>query len=72
VAIGEIHAVSHTQSQSMSSINDAVNKLDHMTQQNAAVVEESAAAAKNLQDQAGGLRDVVGQFRLPGLTLALR
>ena len=72
VAIGEIHAVSHTQSQSMSSINDAVNKLDQMTQQNAAVVEESAAAAKNLQDQAGGLRDVVGQFRLPGLTLALR
>jgi methyl-accepting chemotaxis protein len=42
-----------------------------MTQQNAAVVEESAAAARNLQDQANDLRDVTNRFKLPGLTLAL-
>ena len=72
VAMGEIHAVSGTQSQSMSNINKAVNQLDQMTQQNVAVIEESAAAAQNLQDQAGGLREVVGQFRLPRLALSLR
>jgi len=70
-AIGEIHAGSVAQSSSMTNINQAVTELDHITQQNAAVVEESAAAAKNLQDQAGGLRDVAAQFRLPTLALAL-
>jgi methyl-accepting chemotaxis protein len=48
-----------------------VTQLDQITQQNAAVVEESAAAAKNLQDQAGDLRDVAAQFRLPALALVL-
>lgn len=70
--IGEIHAGSNAQSGSMSNINLAVSQLDEMTQQNAAVVEESAAAAQNLQDQASGLRDVAGRFRLPALALALR
>jgi methyl-accepting chemotaxis protein len=71
-AIGQITAGSREQSNSMVSINAAVNQLDQMTQQNAAVVEESAAAAQSLQDQAGDLRDVAGRFRLPGLVLALR
>jgi methyl-accepting chemotaxis protein len=71
-AIGEVTDGSREQSTSMASINAAVNHLDQMTQQNAAVVEESAAAARSLQDQAGDLRDVAGQFRLPGLMLALR
>jgi len=70
--IGEIHAGSNAQSSSIASINVAVSQLDEMTQQNAAVVEESAAAAQNLQDQASGLRDVAGRFRLPTLALALR
>lgn len=70
--IGEIHAGSSAQSNSISNINVAVSQLDQMTQQNAAVVEESAAAAQNLQDQASGLRDVAARFRLPTLTLALR
>lgn len=72
LAIGQITAGSREQSSSMASINVAVNQLDQMTQQNAAVVEESAAAAQSLQDQAGDLRDVAGRFRLPGLALALR
>ena len=71
-AIGDIHAGSRAQSSSMSSINIAVNLLDHMTQQNAAVVEESAAAAQNLQDQAGDLRDAANRFRLPSLSIAMR
>ncbi|WP_114974061.1 methyl-accepting chemotaxis protein [Rhodoferax ferrireducens] len=72
-AIAEITVHTRGQSSSMSSINAAVNRLDQMTQQNAAVVEESAAAAQSLQNQAGDLRDVAGRFRLPGLALlALR
>jgi methyl-accepting chemotaxis protein len=72
-AIGEITAATGGQSTGMSSINVAVNRLDQMTQQNAAVVEESAAAAQSLQEQAGDLRDVAGRFRLPGMAmLALR
>jgi methyl-accepting chemotaxis protein len=71
VAISEIHAGSSAQSASMASINAAIGRLDQMTQQNAAVVEESAAAAKNLQDQAHDLRDVTSRFRLPGGALVV-
>lgn len=71
-ALAQITTGSRDQSNNMADINESINKLDQMTQQNAAVVEESAAAAKSLQDQAGDLRDVVGRFRLPGLVLALR
>jgi len=71
LAISEIHVGSHAQASSMTSVNVAVSKLDHMTQQNAAVVEESAAAAQHLQDQASSLREVAGRFRLPGAALAL-
>jgi methyl-accepting chemotaxis protein len=69
--IGEIHAGNSSQNGSMGSIQVAINRLDQMTQQNAAVVEESAAAAKNLQDQANDLHDVTSRFKLPGRVLAL-
>jgi len=42
-----------------------VTQLDQMTQQNAALVEESAAAAESLKDQAARLAHVVAVFRLP-------
>jgi methyl-accepting chemotaxis protein len=45
-------------------VNGSVLKLDQMTQQNAALVEESAAAAEGLRDQATRLADVVAAFRL--------
>jgi methyl-accepting chemotaxis protein len=45
-------------------VNVAVNQLDQMTQQNAALVEQSAAAAQSLRDQAGRLTEVVQVFRL--------
>jgi methyl-accepting chemotaxis protein len=41
-----------------------MNSLDQMTQQNAALVEQSAAAAESLRDQASRLSDVVGQFKV--------
>ncbi len=69
--MSEIHAGSSVQSSSISSINTAVSKLQLMTQQNAAAMQEAAASARSLQDQASGLRDVANQFSLParGLTL---
>ena len=62
--LGEITAAASEQSQGIGQVNAAVNQLDQMTQQNAALVEESTAAAESLKDQAGRLADVVGTFRL--------
>ena len=62
--IGEITAASSEQSQGIGEVNVAVAQLDRMTQQNAALVEESAAAAESLKEQAGRLAGVVGTFRL--------
>jgi len=41
-----------------------VDQLDHMTQQNAALVEQGAAAAQSLKDQANRLAGAMGQFQL--------
>jgi len=62
--IGEITAASAEQSDGIGQVNVAVAQLDQMTQQNAALVEESAAAAESLRQQARSLTQVVGTFRL--------
>ncbi|GLS15336.1 Cache 3/Cache 2 fusion domain-containing protein [Hydrogenophaga electricum] len=62
--IGEITAAAGEQSQGIGQINVAVNQLDQMTQQNAALVEESAAAAESLREQAQRLAQVVQVFRV--------
>jgi methyl-accepting chemotaxis protein len=62
--IGEITAASGEQSDGIAQVNVAVSQLDQMTQQNAALVEESAAAAESLRDQAAKLAEVVKVFRL--------
>jgi methyl-accepting chemotaxis protein len=62
--IGEITAASGEQSDGIGQVNVAVNQLDQMTQQNAALVEESAAAAQSLKDQATRLAQVVQVFRI--------
>jgi methyl-accepting chemotaxis protein len=62
--IGEITAAAAEQSQGISEVNASVNQLDQMTQQNAALVEQSAAAAESLRDQAARLSESVGTFRL--------
>jgi methyl-accepting chemotaxis protein len=64
--IGEITVASREQSSGIGQVNVAVTQLDQMTQQNAALVEESAAAAESLKQQAAMLAEVVGQFRLGG------
>ena len=62
--IGEITAASGEQSDGIGQVNVAVTQLDQMTQQNAALVEESAAAAQSLKDQAARLAQVVQVFRV--------
>lgn len=62
--IGEITAASGEQSSGIGQVNQAVGDIDRMTQQNAALVEESAAAAQSLREQAARLAQVVSQFRL--------
>ena len=52
------------QSNGISQVNVAVAELDRMTQQNASLVEESAAAAENLREQALSLADSVNRFKL--------
>ncbi|MFC7407593.1 methyl-accepting chemotaxis protein [Hydrogenophaga atypica] len=62
--IGEITAASSEQSDGIGQINVAVNQLDQMTQQNAALVEQSSAAAESLREQAARLTEVVTSFKL--------
>ncbi|MDL5037207.1 methyl-accepting chemotaxis protein [Comamonas resistens] len=62
--IGEITAASAEQSLGISQVNQAVGDIDRMTQQNAALVEESAAAAESLREQAARLAQLVSQFKL--------
>ncbi|MBL0720458.1 MCP four helix bundle domain-containing protein [Piscinibacter sp. Jin2] len=62
--IGEITAASAEQSDGIGQVNQAVNNLDQMTQQNAALVEESSAAAESLREQAQRLQQAIGSFRL--------
>ena len=62
--IGEITTASSEQSDGIGQVNIAVTQLDHMTQKNAALVEESSAAAESLRDQAQRLADVVGAFKV--------
>ncbi len=66
VLIREIAGTVGNQTQSLTEVNAAVTQLDGMTQQNAALVEESAAAAESLKDQAAQLTQVVSRFRLAG------
>ena len=63
--IGEISAAATEQSDGIAQVNMAVTHLDQMTQQNAALVEQSAAAAESLKDQATRLSQVVSVFKLP-------
>ena len=62
--IGEISSATNEQSIGLGAVNGAVTDLDQMTQQNAALVEESTAAAESLKDQAVKLSGAVGTFRL--------
>ncbi|BEU94671.1 HAMP domain-containing protein (plasmid) [Acidovorax sp. DW039] len=62
--MSEINAASSEQSTQIGQVSHAVDQLDHMTQQNAALVEEGAAAAQSLKDQANRLAHAMGKFQL--------
>jgi len=62
--VGEISSASEEQSRGVSLVGEAVAQMDRVTQQNAALVEESAAAAEGLKHQAEQLVQAVATFRL--------
>jgi methyl-accepting chemotaxis protein len=61
--MGQIAIATHEQTAGIDQINNAITQMDEVTQQNAALVEEAAAAAGSLQDQADGLSHLVSVFR---------
>ncbi len=62
--IDQINTSTAEQSTGIGQVNDAIVQLDQVTQQNAALVEEAAAAADSLEQQAVGLAAVVSRFRV--------
>ncbi|RJG06849.1 methyl-accepting chemotaxis protein [Noviherbaspirillum cavernae] len=62
--IGEITAAGQAQSTGIDQISHAINVMDEATQQNAALVEEAAAAAESLKDQAASLAQLVSVFKV--------
>jgi methyl-accepting chemotaxis protein len=68
--MSEINAASAEQSAGIAQINLAITEMDTVTQQNAALVEEAAAASESMQEQAGNLAQVVSVFKLGASTTA--
>ena len=64
--MAEITSASNEQETGIEQINQAITEMDAVTQQNAALVEEAAAASEALQDQAGILAEAVSVFKLDG------
>jgi methyl-accepting chemotaxis protein len=62
--MNEIEASALEQSDGIEQVNKAVSQIDEVTQHNAALVEEAAAAAKSLEEQATILRDAVAVFQV--------
>jgi methyl-accepting chemotaxis protein len=70
--MGGITTAAAEQSDGIAQVNSAVAQLDQMTQQNAALVEQSAAAASSMKDQAHRLAGLVATFKLDGNALSVR
>lgn len=62
--IGEISDSSSEQSRGIEKVNESIARLDQMTQQNAALVEQSAAAAESMKEESRRLARLVGNFKL--------
>ena len=67
----EITAASTEQTAGIEQINQAIAQMDQVTQQNAALVEEAAAASRSMQDQSATLAQVVSVFKLDGRQQAM-
>ena len=70
--MADISGASLEQSAGIEEINQAIAQLDESTQQNAALVEEGAAAAQSFDDQAQSLDQLVGRFELWARTFYLK
>jgi methyl-accepting chemotaxis protein len=68
--MSEITAASNEQAAGITQVNTAIAQMDQVTQQNSALVEEAAAAADSLRDQAASLASVVSVFQLGGPALS--
>lgn len=64
--MGEITAASYEQQTGLEHINQALGQMDDITQQNAALVEEAAAAAESMREQTINLSETVAVFKLAG------
>jgi methyl-accepting chemotaxis protein len=64
--IKEIATASNEQAEGISQVNKGLNQIDHVTQQNTALAEESAAAAEELASQAAHLQEMIDRFTLKG------
>jgi methyl-accepting chemotaxis protein len=62
--VGEISDATSHESVGIEQINASIAKLDQMTQQNSALVEQSAAAAESLRDQADRMSQIFSRFKL--------
>ena len=62
--VSEISASAKEQAMGLAEVNNAVNHMDQTTQRNAAIVEQTTAAAHTLRQEAGRLNEAVGQFQL--------
>lgn len=62
--VSDIASAAKTQAGNLEQVNASVGEMDRMTQQNAAMVEQSTAAARSLAEEAGELGNLVGQFRV--------
>jgi methyl-accepting chemotaxis protein len=65
--MGEISNASSEQTHGIEQINNSITQMDHVTQQNAALVEQAAAAADAMQEQAAKLAEAVSIFKLAGM-----
>jgi methyl-accepting chemotaxis protein len=68
--IGEIASSAQEQSVGLNQVNAAINQMDQVTQQNAAMVEQATAAAAGLKGEAGELARLVSRFRVVGAAVA--
>ena len=68
--VGDISLATQEQSKGLEEVNQAITQMDDVTQQNAALVEQAAAAARSLQEQAGHLSQAVDIFKLRPLGAA--
>ena len=62
--LGAIHTASTEQARGVAQVSQAIVEMDESTQQNAAMVEQAAAAAQSMRQQAAELSELVGTFRM--------